>query len=81
MLLLEEVDPPYRQEAVTMTKASDMTMTGYFNPDKTVATRRQVNMSMDPERYYKVGEKIPKRNPFRCAKELENFKVLRVTIL
>ena len=44
VLLLEEVDPLYRQEAVTMTQMSDMRMTGYFNPDKSNATRRQVYM-------------------------------------
>ena len=41
-------------------------------------------MSMDPERYFKVGEKIPKKpagGAGRHPKDVEKLKVLRVTIL
>ena len=64
-------------------RVNDTQMTGHFNPDKTVATIRQVYMSMDPERYYKEGEKIPKKpaGPGRPPLEVEKLKVLRVTIL
>ena len=73
ILHLEEVDPPHRQDTVTMTKMSDLQMTGHFNPDNSNATRRRVHMSMLAERYHKVGDKIPKK--------AEKLKVLKVIIL
>ena len=83
MLLLEEVDPPHRQDTVTLTKMNNLQMHGYFNPEHINSTRRQVCMPMDPERYFKVNDKIPKpqQGPGRKAKDLESLKVLKVTIL
>ena len=44
-----------------MTKMNEMSMHGYFNPDKSNATRVMVNMSMQKDRYYKPNDLIPKR--------------------
>lgn len=83
ILLLEEVDPPRRQDVVTMAKMSEDQMAGHFNPDKTHATRRKVYMPMATERYFKEGDKIPKKpeGRGRPPKDTEVLKVLKVTIL
>ena len=39
-----------------MTKAHEHHMQGWFNPDKSNATRVLVNMSMQKDRYYKPNE-------------------------
>ena len=44
-----------------MTKAHEHHMQGWFNPDKSNATRVLVNMSMQKDRYYKPNDLIPKR--------------------
>ena len=58
-------------------------MQGHFNPDKMNATRKVITMSMDPKRYYKVGEKIPRKpqGAGRKPKEAETLEVLNVTFL
>ena len=84
VLLLEEVNPPHRQETVTMTKMSDYQMQGSFNPDKSNSTRLVVKMPMATERHFKENDKIPKkpdRRGGRPPKNTEVLKVLKVTIL
>ena len=83
VLLLQEVNPPHLQDSVTMRETDGNKMQGHFNPDNTNATRKVVTMSMNPERYHKVGDKIPKKpeGRGRPPKEAETLQVLDVTIL
>ena len=83
VLLLQEVNPPHLQDSVTMRETDGNKMQGQFNPDNTHATRKVVTMSMNPERYHKVGDKIPKKpeGAGRPPKEAETLQVLDVTIL
>ena len=83
VLLLEEVNPPHRQDSVTLTKKNSITTEGWFNPDQKRQTRVRVMMPLAPDRHFKVNDKIPKpqTGPGRKAKNLETLKVLKVTML